>query len=81
MKLIIIISFKDNCTITNDGLPCVIPFKIRHLGSVYESCTDDVFGKSWCPLKVDSEGFVDLLDRDNIGFCNPGCGSESKVML
>ena len=57
------------------------PFKVKILGSVYNSCTNDVFERSWCPLKVDSEGFVDLLDRDNIGLCNPGCSSNSKVII
>jgi len=54
----------------------VTPFKVKILGSVYNSCTNDVFERSWCPLKVDSEGFVDLLDRDNIGLCDPGCSSN-----
>ena len=72
---------EGNCTITEDGKPCVTPFKVKILGSVYNSCTNDVFERSWCPLKVDSEGFVDLLDRDNIGLCNPGCSSNSKVII
>ena len=76
-------SITDNCTITKEGLPCVIPFKIKLLGSVknYSNCTSDVFDRSWCPLKVDSDGFVDLFDKNNIQLCHQECSNKSKIFV